>query len=257
MAFDFYIKRDSWLHRFDPRVKILLMIVLMVVSLFINSLIPALVLLAAIHLLLLSAQIPKNRFKWVWKMMLPVTIMIILLWPFFYAEGRELISLGVIHITLGGILQGIAMALRICCLGFACFILLFTTDQGHIVRGFVKLGLPYKAGLMIAIALRYLPTFFGIINMVMDAQKARGLDLNSGGLITKLKSYMPIMVAVMITGLKTSDNLSNALETRAFSIAVKKRTYFHDIHMRAADFFAVFVVLAFLAASLYYLIYFG
>lgn len=241
---DFYIKKDSWLHRLDPRVKLLLSVALMVVSLSVTDLITIVIILAGIHLMLISAQIPMNRFVWVWKMMLPVTIMIILLWPLFYRDGKVLVSFWIITITAGGIIEGVAMALRICALGFACFILLFTTDQTKIVRGLVKMGVPYKIGLMLAITLRYLPTFFGIINMVSDAQKARGLNLEGGSLFKRLKAYMPILVAVLITGLKTSDNLSNALETRALGAAVKKRTYFSDIRMGVVDYLACVCIMA-------------
>lgn len=241
---DFYIKKDSWLHKLDPRVKLLLSVALMVVILSTTDLVAILIILAGIHLLLLSAQIPKNRFVWVWKMVLPVNIMILLLWPMFYQEGQRLLALGPVVITLGGIIQGLAMALRITALGFACFILLFTTDQTKIVRGLVKLGVPYKVGLMLAISLRFLPTFFGIITMVSDAQKARGLNLEQGSFINRLRSYMPILVAVLITGLRLSDNLSNSLETRAFGAAVKKRSYLNDIKMTSADVFCSIFIIA-------------
>lgn len=247
---DFYIKRDSWLHRLDPRVKLIISVAFIMIALSFKELLNVALLLIGIHVLLISAQIPKSRFVWVWKMMIPVTIMIIALWPFFYQEGKSIFAYGFINITVGGIIQGLAMALRICALGFSFFILMFTTDQAKIIRGLVKLGVPYKIGLMFAIALRYLPTFFGIITMVSDAQKARGLDLDGGSIITKLKSYMPILVAVLITALKTSDNLSNALETRAFSAAVKNRTYYNDIKMKGKDFFIVALTVAGTAATL-------
>ncbi|GHU99472.1 cobalt ABC transporter permease [Spirochaetia bacterium] len=238
MAFssDFYIHGASWLHRLDPRVKLLMTGALMITAFRMSTLLPVIVLLAFIHLLLLSARIPKSKFIWVWKMMLPITIMIGILWPFFYHEGTPLFEFGIIRITVGGILRGAAMALRICILAFACFILLFSTDQAKIVRALVKLGVPYRVGLMLAITLRYIPTFFGIITMVTDAQKARGLNLDTGSPVKKLKAYMPILAAVLITGLKTSDSLSNALETRAFSASVKHRTYYRDIAMRPADY---------------------
>ena len=148
-------------------------------------------------------------------------------------------------------MDGVAMACRICFLGFACFLLLFATDQAKIVRGIVKLGVPYKCGLTLAIALRYLPTFFGIFNMVSDAQKARGLETH-GKFSAKLKSYMPILIAVLITGLRTSDNISNALETRAFGASVKDRTYFSDIKMGAADAISVVLIVLFAASFVYF-----
>jgi energy-coupling factor transport system permease protein len=241
MAFssDFYIHGNSWLHKLDPRVKLLMTGAMMITAFGMSTLLPVMVMLALIHLLLLSARIPKSKFIWVWKMMLPVTIMIALLWPFFYHEGTSLFEFGIIRLTVGGIIQGAAMALRICILAFACFILLFSTDQAKIVRALVKLGVPYRAGLLLAITLRYIPTFFGIITMVTDAQKARGLNLDMGSPVKKLKAYMPILTAVLITGLKAGDSLSNALETRAFSASVKHRTYYRDIAMRPADYVAV------------------
>jgi energy-coupling factor transport system permease protein len=246
MAFssDFYIRRDSWLHRLDPRVKLVLTVALMAIAFKINTLFPALLMLGGIHLLLISARIPRTKFQWVWTLLLPVTIMILILWPLFNREGRVLFSFGILRITLDALLEGAAMSLRICIMGFACFVLLFSTDQAKIVRALVKLGIPYRIGLMLAIALRYLPTFFGIITMVTEAQKSRGLDLDRGPLIKKLKAYMPILVAVLISGIKTSDNLSNALETRAFSASVKKRTYYSDIAMRPVDFVFLGITLA-------------
>jgi energy-coupling factor transport system permease protein len=246
MAFssDFYIRENSWLHRLDPRVKLFLTVALMVIGFRMDTLFPAAGLLVGIHLMLLTARIPRNKFIWVWKLLLPVTVMIIVLWPLFNREGMPLFRIGFLEITLGALVQGIAMSLRICILGFACFVLLFSTDQARIVRALVKLGVPYRLGLMLAIALRYLPTFFGILTMVTEAQKARGLNLDEGPLIKKLKAYMPILVAVLISGLKTSDNLSNALETRAFSASVKRRTYYTDIRMRALDYVLVFVIAA-------------
>jgi len=235
-SYDFYINRKSWMHDIDPRAKLLLSAALMVIALCIENLWIIAAILVGIHLMLVSAHVPIDRFAWVWKMMTPVMIMIVLLWPLFYRTGSTvLIEAGFIRVTLESVLTGLTMALRISALGFACFILLFTTDQARIIRGLVKMGVPYNVGLTLAIALRYLPTFYGIINMVIDAQRARGLDLKKGGLIARLTSYMPILVAVIITGLRTSDNLAHALETRAFGAGEGKRTYLHDLKMSGFD----------------------
>lgn len=74
-----------------------------------------------------------------------------------------------------------------------------------------------------------------IIIMVADAQKTRGLDLEKGSFITRPKSYMPIIVSVIITGLKASTNLANAMETRDFCATKKKRTYLHELKMTRLD----------------------
>ena len=181
-------------------------------------------------------------------MMLPVNIMIILLWPVFSSEGTNILfSIGTFSVTRESLLHGVAMATRITILGFACFVLLLTTDQTTIVLGLVKMGVPYEWGLTFAVALRYLPTFYNIINMVTDAQKTRGLDLEKGSFFIRLKAYMPIIVSVIITALKASSNLSNALETRAFGISSRQRTYLHELRMNIADYTALGIMVVTIA----------
>jgi energy-coupling factor transport system permease protein len=119
-------------------------------------------------------------------------------------------------------------------MAFCAFALLYTTPQGSLVRGLVKLGLPYEYGLSLAIALRYIPTFGGIILMIMDAQKARGLELDKGSFLRKMLKYVYVMAPVVITALRMADQLSLAIESRAFG-APTKRTYVTDLKMRAAD----------------------
>jgi len=160
MSFDFYVKADSWLHRLDPRVKLVLALVLMVAAMIVRDFWLNLFLLVGMILMLASAKIPKNRFVWVLKLTVPVTIMIIILWPFFYHSGYVFFHIGPLPITFGGLMDGVAMAFRIISLCFACCSLLFATDQSKIVRACVKMGMPYKYGLTLAIALRYLPVIF-------------------------------------------------------------------------------------------------
>ena len=248
MTYDFYIKKDSFLHRLDPRVKFFLTVSLIFLAFIFETLSMLVGILLLIHILLFAAGIPGNRILSIWKMMLPVNIMIILLWPVFSAEGSMvLFSIGSRAVTVESILKGIAMAVRITNLGMSCFILLLTTDQTTIVLGLVKVGVPYEWGLTFAVALRYLPTFYNIINMVTDAQKTRGLELDKGSFVKRLKSYMPIIVSVIITGLKASTNLANAMETRAFGASARKRTYLHELKMSAADYLAFSLLVCFMS----------
>lgn len=235
-SFDLYVERKSWLHQLDPRAKLLFALATIIVVLSLQNLWLIAACLVGLHVMLLAARVPWSRIGWVWKMMLPVTILIPLLWPLFYQEGSVvLVQIWRIKVTTYSLLQGIAMALRINALGFACFTVLFATDQTRIVRGIVRLGVPFEWGLILAIALRYLPTFYGIMNMISEAQQARALDLSRGNFFKRLRSYLPILVAVVITALRTSDNLSHALETRAFGAKIGPRTYFRDLEPGASD----------------------
>lgn len=237
MTYDFYVATDSFLHRMDPRVKLAITFSCIIMAFVLNNIWALLVLLTFLHALYIIGKIPLKKIGMIWKMMLPVNIMIILLWPLFSQEGTTvLFSVLGRGITMESLVRGLFMAIRITSLGLACFVLLFTTDQSTIVLGLVRLGLPYDWGLTFAITLRYLPTFYGIIAMIIDAQKARGLDLEKGRFFSKLKAYLPILVSVIITGLKASANLGNALETRAFGATDRNRTYYRDLRMRHQDY---------------------
>ena len=241
MKYDLYIERNTAIHRLDPRVK-LIGAALGMISAVIVSDIWALAIIYTIVLVVIKlAQVSWERFRFALHTILPVSIMIVCLWPLFYRSGTPvLFSWGPIIITLPSILAGIAAVLRINVMAFCAFALLFTTAQGSLVRGLVKLGLPYEYGLSLAIALRYIPTFGGIILMTMDAQKARGLELDKGSFIRKTLKYVYVMAPVVISALRMADQLSLAIESRAFG-APTKRTYLTDLKMRFVDGFSLAV----------------
>ena len=258
-SFDLYVPKQSWMHRLDPRVKIIFLPLAMILILSIFNIYLIIGMLVLVHLLLFSAKIPGHKIKWVWKMMLPVTIMIPLLWPLFYQSDGGTVILNILNlsITLESILQGTAMALRINALCFACFILMFTTDQATLVRGMVKLGLPFNWGLILAISLRYVPTFYGIINMVLEAQQARGLDFKSGSFLKRIRAYMPVFMAAIITGLRTSDNLAKSLETRAFGVEPKQRTYYRELKFNNYDIITLVFFLIIFSVTVFARFQFG
>jgi energy-coupling factor transport system permease protein len=218
MQFDLYVRRDSWLHRLDPRTKIWLAAVGLGLGLVTNALPVLAALLIGFQLLLLSARIPPDRLGWLWKRMLPLTVLILILQPFFSsgAGGELLWQLGPLRWTSAGVLTAAGFALRVNGMAFAAATLLFTTDPTALVRGLVKLGLPYEWGLTVSLALRYLPTTYGLYQSIYEAQQARGWDPARGGLLRRVRSYLPMLVAVMIAALRMADNLGLALAARGF-----------------------------------------
>jgi len=235
MRYDLYIERDSLIHRLDPRVKLIGVALGMIAAVLISNLMAQAVLYAFIIVVLLIARVSWEKFWFAFRTILPVSIMITLLWPLFYRTGTPILfSWGPIIITLPSILAGLSSALRINIMAFSAFTLLYTTPQGTLVRGMVRLGLPYEYGLSLAIALRYIPTFGGIILMIMDAQKARGLELDKGNFLRKTLKYVYVMAPVVISALRMADQLSLAIESRAYGAPVK-RTYLTDLKMRLTD----------------------
>jgi len=257
LKYDLYIERNTVIHRLDPRVKLIGAALGMIAAVAVSDLLVLAVIYAIVIAVVKLAQVTWERFKFALRTILPVSIMIVCLWPLFYRTGTPvLFSWGPIVITLPSLLAGVSAALRINVMAFCAFALLYTTPQGRLVRGLVKLGLPYEYGLSLAIALRYIPTFGGIILMIMDAQKARGLELDKGSFLRKTLKYVYVMAPVVITALRMADQLSLAIESRAFG-APTKRTYVTDLKMRTVDGLALTAVVVAFAGLLFARLLYG
>lgn len=252
-SFDLYVSRRSWLHRADPRVKLAFVALGTVVLLLFKNLWLMLAALAALHALVLSAEVPRGRVGWVWRAMLPLNVLLPVLWMIFYPEGGVvLLQFWFVRVTTLNLVQGVALVLRLDAIAFLWFSWLFTTDQATLVRSLVKLGLPYEWGLVLALGLRYIPTFYGLFGVVRDAQQSRGLDLSEGRWLTRLRAYLPILVAMIISALRTAEKLGMALEARALGLPGVRRSAFRETAFRPLDcaylaaVVALFAVLVFL-----------
>ena len=266
MDADLYVPVDGWLHRTDPRVKFLISIVMLALCLVWRNWAFVLGILILEHVMLATDHVPAERIGWVWKILAVLIVFIVVLWPVFDQSGTHVLwQWGWLRLTQENLLMAAVMGLRIPALGFACFITLFTTSQTKLVRGFTSLGMPYKAGLTLATALRYIPVFFSIFQSVSDAQRARGLDLsgkvNAAGkkrnvfvrLVDRFKSYLPIIIAVLIRAYKMSQSVGWAMESRGLNLNRNgaKRTYRVNLTMRIADWIILAITVAATAVSVW------
>lgn len=246
--FDLYVPSRSWLHQVDPRVKLAFVTGGTVTLLLFKNLWIMLAVLVALHGLILSAGVPRDRIGWVWRAMLPLNVLIPILWVVFYSEGDlVLLRFWFLRVTALSLVRGVALALRLDAIAFVWFSWLFTTDQATLARSLVKLGLPYEWGLVLALGLRYIPTFYGLFGVVTNAQQSRGLDLSEGRWLTRLRAYLPILVAMIISALRTAEKLSVALEARALGLPGVRRTAFREIAFRSLDYVYLGSVLALFA----------
>ena len=139
--------------------------------------------------------------------------------------------------TTGALQVGLATALRIAVVSFVFLLWIGTTDTRELVRGFVRLGLPFSWGMSLTIGLRFIPTFAGIFVTVSEAQQSRGLILH-GNVFRRARQMIPIMVASLVSAFRASEQLAMTLESRGFG-ARRQRTVLRDLQMRPADWFAL------------------
>jgi len=246
-ALEFYVPGASWLHRLDPRVKLFAALLAGVVTFFWVNL-PLLALaLILVHVVLLAAGYPGERLATAWRAISLLLILIVIVWPLFDHTGDVILRLGPVDITDHGLLRGVANALRIAVINFLFVLWIGTTDARDLVRGFVRLGLPFRWGMALTIALRFIPTYAGTWATITDAQQARGLVLE-GWWMKRARQMLPILVAALVSALRTSEQLAMTLESRGFG-ATRTRTVLRDIEMRAVDWIVLITAVA-LAALL-------
>lgn len=243
---DLYVPRDSLLHRLDSRAKLLLGLAGVVSGLLLAGPGPLAAHLALVHGLLLGARVPGSRLRWMWRQLLPLNLIILVLWPLFDpSAGRLLLELGPLRVTEEGLLAGLAAALRVNGLAFWTLLPVFTTSQAEIVRGLVGLRVPYGLALTLGLALRFLPTIYGLYEGVRDAQQARGWRPRGG--LQRLRDMGPQLVATIVAAVRLAERLSLALVVRGAGSGVLYRP---DRRLDPADLAAVAAGVGLVAVSL-------
>jgi energy-coupling factor transport system permease protein len=135
---------------------------------------------------------------------------------------------------LEGILFGIAMSMRLVTLLMLMPLIVFTTPLTSLILGLLQLKLPYNYAFIATTALRFLPLLANTKDLIMDAQKLRGLELEKVSFIKKFTAHLPILVPLIVTSLKLCDDLEIAIESRAFS-GSSKRTYLYEMKISSKE----------------------
>lgn len=242
-------------HRLDPRTK-LLMTVLYIVALFVAGSWVSYGLVLAF--LVMSVALSRIRPKTILRGMKPVVIIVVLtaVLNLFYTGGDHVLArFWGITITWEGVRTAIFMASRIIMLITGTFLLTYTTSPIALTDGLEsllgplkKLRLPvHELSMMMCIALRFIPTLIEETDKIMSAQKARGADFESGGLMDKAKSLVPIMVPLFVSSFRRADELALAMECRCYHGGAG-RTRMRQLKYQGVDYAGFAVSLLVLAA---------
>ena len=153
-------------------------------------------------------------------------------------------------ITKEGLLLAGKMALRLVLLIIVSTALTYTTSPIVLTDGIEKLlkplsrlGVPtYELAMMMSIAIRFIPTLIEETEKIMSAQKARGANLESGGLLSRIKALIPILIPLLISSFRRAAELADAMECRCYH-GGKGRTRMKQLHLSAKDFVFLFLLL--------------
>ena len=215
---------DSFVHRLDPRTK-LLMVIIYIVALFMasNWLGYGLV----IAFLAVSIKISTIPLKSITKGLKPVMMIVVftgVLNLFFTPGTHEIVNIFGFSLTWEAVERAAQMILRIMLLITGTFLLTYTTSPIALTDGLENLLSPLKVikfpvhelSMMMCIALRFIPTLIEETDKIMSAQKARGADFENGSLIERAKALIPILVPLFISAFRRADELATAMECRCY-----------------------------------------
>ena len=249
-----YFPGSSPIHRMDSRVKLVLTIAF-IVMLFMAGNVYALS--VGVIFTLVSFLISDIPFKMILKSLRPILLIIILtsiLNLFFIRTGDVLWEWKFIKITEDGVSTAGFMTVRIICLIVGSSLLTYTTSPIDLTDGIERLLSPLKKirvpvhelAMMMTIALRFIPTLIEETDKIMSAQKARGADLETGGLISRARALIPILIPLFVSSFRRAEDLAMAMECRCYH-GGEGRTRMKQLRVHLVDFVAIFIVAAFIA----------
>lgn len=218
-----FIPGKSIIHRMDARVKILLLITYIVLIFCAFNFVSLGIVTAAVIAIIVISGIPVKMYLKSLKVII-VIILITSILNIFYGSGEPLVQFGIFKITLEGIYRAIFVTVRIICLILISSCLTFTTSPTDLTDAIERLMKPLKIfhikvheiAMMMTIALRFVPTLLEETDKIMAAQKARGADMESGGMIKKIKAMTPVLIPLFVSAFRRAYDLAIAMECRCY-----------------------------------------
>ncbi len=244
-----YLDRDTWIHHLDPRTKMIGALIVFSICLCFNH--P--VYMAAISLGVTLVALSGKAFPNFWRLRYLLILLFIfsaVMWPFFVKGPTPLWALGPVEVSQESLFYGIAMGLRLATFISTGLIFLSTTRNEELTNGLIRTGCPYPIAFALSTALRLVPTFAGAGATIIQAQVSRGLDLESGNILSRIGKFIPQAVPLFIFAIRHTNLLAMALESRGFSTE-SKRTMYYEPRMAAIDYIVLFALMVLLAISLF------
>ncbi len=249
-----YYPADSPIHRLDPRTKLFGTLVYIVSLFFADNL---WCYGAATLFLAAAVRISRVPFRFIVRGLKAVVFLLLISVSFnlFLTDGRVLWQAGFLKITDAGLRLALFMGLRLAYLVIGSSIMTLTTTPNQLADGLEKsLGFLNRArvpvheiSMMMSIALRFIPILVEETDKIMKAQMARGADFESGNVIRRAKSMIPILVPLFVSAFRRATDLAMAMEARCYR-GGEGRTKMKPLQYERRDGFAYAVLLAYLAA---------
>ena len=224
ITFGQYYPANSVVHRIDPRMKIVLTVTYIVLTFLARNAVSLLLAGLGLSLMVALTRIPLKMYLKTMKPIIPIIIITSAINALYVSGGVTLVHWRFITITSGGLLTAVYMSARIVMLILASSMLTYTTTPTDLTDAMERLLSPLKfmkldvhsLAMMMTIALRFIPTLIEETEKIMSAQKARGADVESGGLMSRIRALIPILIPLLISSFRRASELADAMECRCY-----------------------------------------
>lgn len=218
-----YYPIDSILHRLDPRVKLLGTFLYIICLFIVNHYTAYIIVTLFLFSIITLSKVPLN---YIIKGLRPILILLVFTVGFnlFLTAGTPVVEIGFLTITEEGIAIALKMGFRLVFLIIGSSIMTYTTTPNQLTDGLESLLGPlnkvkvpvHEISMMMSIALRFIPILVEETDKIMKAQMARGADFESGNIIQRVKSLIPILVPLFVSAFRRANDLAMAMEARCY-----------------------------------------
>jgi energy-coupling factor transport system permease protein len=240
-------KVSSPIHNLDPRIKFIYVIAIFVAAIMFSKIIPLAVLFAMQLPFVFIARVEK---QWVRSMrgaaFLAAFIFIINIVTTYFTKGYTL--------PIVDVENAVAMTLRFVVLVESFSVFFLTTSPDHLGLALEQSKVPFEFAFAFTTAVRFVPVLAEEAQTIMDAQKARGLELEKGNLMKRIRNYIPVLIPLIVSAIRRSLELAEAMESRAWG-ACKKRTNLYALKLHKGDYALLAISVVILVVASYFFVF--
>jgi energy-coupling factor transport system permease protein len=239
----------SPIHNLDPRIKFVYVCAIFVAAIIFWELIPLIVLfLIQVPFVLLAGV----RREWLRSMRGAAFLAVVIFLTNFIFQ-----FIGANYtVTPKNVESATALTLRFIVLVESFSVFFLTTSPDHLGLALEQTHVPYEFVFAFTTAVRFVPVLAEEAQTIMDAQKARGLELERGNFLKRIRNYIPILIPLIVSAIRRSLELAEAMESRAWG-ATKNRTNLYVLRMHRGDFILIILTIIILAAAVYVRLFVG
>lgn len=255
VTFGQYYFADSFVHRMDARIKLLLCLTFMVAIFFVTSFAVFGLIVLFLLLTIAVAKVPLGSILRSIKGIFVLLLFTAILNLFFTKRGMLLWSWWILEIYDGGIIFAAKMLLRLTLLVIGSNLLTLTTTPVELTHAIESLLAPLNVvkfpvkdfALIMSLTLSFIPSLIEETDRIVRAQKARGADFDTGSVFKRAKAFVPILIPLLVGGFRRADELANAMNSRCYEGSTK-RTRLVTMKLSWRDAVGAFVTLSVLVA---------